>query len=300
MDEVVINIKGLTKEFEQKAVVDNLSLIIKRGEIFGFLGANGSGKTTTLRMICGLLTPTSGEGYCLGYNIFSQSAEIKKNIGYMPQKFSFYLKLSVYENLKFITSAYQISNPNQAIEEIIDILGLTPYRNFQVSSLSGGWKQVLALACCVIHKPQLLVLDEPTAGMDPKARKYFWDYLHDLSTKQQISVLVATHYMDEAEKCTNLAYIHNGKLLYAGKTKELIPYSKVKTWIWAGDHAMQQVIIQEVKNSFPALLTSIVNNDLRISSRNTEQLKELIQKYNESQFKEVLPSFEEVFIGLIK
>ncbi|MFT4057989.1 MAG: ABC transporter ATP-binding protein [Legionella sp.] len=300
MNDIAISITGLTKKFLQKTVVDHLSLNVKRGEIFGFLGANGSGKTTTLRMVCGLLTPTSGEGYCLGYNIFSQSAEIKKNIGYMPQKFSFYTGLSVYENLKFIATIYQVPNAEQAIEETIATLGLTPYRALQAASLSGGWKQVLALACCVIHKPHILVLDEPTAGMDPKARKEFWDYLHNISITQHTSVLVATHYMDEAEKCTDIAYIHMGKLLYAGKTKDLVPFSAVKTWAWTGERSKQEELIQEIKSSFPAILTFIVNNDLRISSRNLEQLREFIQKHHNLRFKEVFPSFEEVFILLIQ
>ncbi|WP_028389592.1 ABC transporter ATP-binding protein [Legionella fairfieldensis] len=300
MDKLAIDIKELTKEFNKKTVVDHLSLTVKREAIFGFLGSNGSGKTTTIRMICGLLTPTSGEGICLGYNIKTQSDEIKKHIGYMPQKFSFYNGLTVYENLRFVANIYRINQSNQAIKDTIEQLALEPYRNIPAKSLSGGWRQTLALACCIIHKPQLLFLDEPTAGMDPKARKKFWDYLHKISIENGTTILVTTHYTDEAEKCTDLAYINMGKLLYAGSTKNLIPSSGVKTWILEGDRQEQNTLIQIINRSYPELLTSIVNNDLRISSRNQEKLNQLIEKHSEFSFKAVTSSFEEVFIGLMQ
>ena len=300
MNDWVIDIKNLTKKFNDKIVVNNLSLKVKRGTIFGFLGSNGSGKTTTIRMICGLLTPTSGEGHCLGYDIRSQSNEIKKNIGYMTQKFSFYVGLTVYENLRFIVDVYQVSDKAQAIEEIMSDLSLKPYRDVKAGSLSGGWKQVLALACCLVYKPKLLFLDEPTAGMDPGARKDFWDYLNTISIKNETTVLITTHYMDEAEKCIELAYIHMGELLYSGSTKNLISYSEVKTWMLVGDRNEQNLLIQEINQSVPELLVSIVNNDLRISSRNLEKLNQFIREHSNLSFNAVSPSFEEVFIGLIR
>lgn len=300
MNDWAIEVNNLTKKFNDKIVVNQLSLKVARGTIFGFLGSNGSGKTTTIRMICGLLTPTSGEGHCLGYDIRSQSNEIKKNIGYMTQKFSFYVGLTVYENLRFIVDVYQVPNQAQAIEDIMEDLSLKPYRNVKAASLSGGWKQVLALACCLVYKPKVLFLDEPTAGMDPNARKKFWDYLHKISIKNETTVLITTHYMDEAEKCTELAYIHMGKLLYSGSTKDLIPYSKVKTWVLTGDRKEHSVLIQEINQSVPELLVSIVNNDLRISSRNHEKLNQFIREHGNLSFKAVPPSFEEVFIGLIR
>lgn len=299
MSEYAIDVKGLTKIFDGKLAVDNISLKVKKGSIFGFLGANGSGKTTTIRMICGLLTTTDGEGTCLGYDIRTQSDKIKKLTGYMPQKFSFYTGLTVYENLHFVADIFLVKNGKQAIKDIITNLELEKYINIQAGNLSGGWKQRLALACSLVHKPQLLFLDEPTAGVDPKARREFWDYLHKISLQNGTTILVTTHYMDEAEKCTDLAYINLGKLLYIGSTNDLIPNSKIETYIVAVDRKEQGLLIEKINASYPELLTSIVNNDLRISSRNHETLAKLIKENKKLSFKESPPSFEEVFIGLM-
>jgi ABC-2 type transport system ATP-binding protein len=300
MSDYAIDVTGLTKKFDKKVAVDHITLKVEKGAIFGFLGSNGSGKTTTIRMICGLLTPTAGEGHCLGYNIITQSDQIKKHIGYMPQKFSFYTGLTVYENLHFVADIFQIKNRATAIEEMIQELGFDDYRNIQAGSLSGGWKQRLALACSILHKPQLLFLDEPTAGVDPKARKEFWDYLHKISSRDGTTILVTTHYMDEAEKCSNLAYINLGTLLYTGRTKDLIPHSKVKAYIIDVNREEQSPLLEKIENSYPKLLVSIVNNELRVSSSNHELLKKLIEEKTDLSFKEVTPSFEEVFIGLMR
>ncbi|ARB92335.1 ABC transporter ATP-binding protein [Legionella longbeachae] len=300
MSDLAIDVKELTKKFDEKVAVDHISLKVEKGSIFGFLGSNGSGKTTTIRMICGLLTPTDGEGSCLGYNIRTQSNHIKQNTGYMPQKFSFYTGLTVYENLRFIADIFQIKNSAQEIKDIIQDLGLEKYRKTQAGRLSGGWKQRLALACSILHKPSLLFLDEPTAGVDPKARKEFWDYLHEITARDGTTILVTTHYMDEAEKCTDLAYINLGKLLYTGATKNLIPSSKVKTFILEADRKEQNLLIKKVNHSYPELLASIVNNELRISSRNHQAMDKLIQENKNLSFKGVTPSFEEVFIGLMQ
>ncbi|MGM9454601.1 ABC transporter ATP-binding protein [Legionella bozemanae] len=300
MSDFAIDVKKLTKKFDEKVAVDHISLQVEKGSIFGFLGSNGSGKTTTIRMICGLLTPTDGEGNCLGYDIKTQSDEIKKHIGYMPQKFSFYTGLTAHENLRFTADIFQVKNPAQAIENIIKDLGLEDYQKIQAGNLSGGWKQRLALACSLLHKPQLLFLDEPTAGVDPKARKEFWDYLHKISSRDGTTILVTTHYMDEAEKCTDLAYINLGKLLYTGSTKDLIPQSKVKAYILEADRKEQNSLMEKIHDAHPKLLASIVNNELRISSRDEQLLKKVIQENSDRSSKEVTPSFEEVFIGLMR
>lgn len=298
--EYAIEVIDLTKQFSDKVVVDHISLQVKKGSIFGFLGSNGSGKTTTIRMICGLLKPTSGSGKCLGYDIQTENEAIKRNIGYMPQTFSFYTELTVTQNLQFISDIYQINNSKQRITEIIDDLELGPYRHIRAKSLSGGWKQRLSLACCLIHKPQLLFLDEPTAGVDPKARKDFWDYLNKVAHRDGTTILVTTHYMDEAEKCSNLGYINLGSLLYSGTTKDLLPFSKVKTYEYVGDISKQQALFDKLKQDYPKILTSIVNNSLRVSSKDYELLDECIRLDSDDTFKPTRPSFEEIFIGLMR
>ena len=204
------------------------------------------------------------------------------------------------ENLKFFAQIYQVPNPKQAIQEVLEDLELIPYKDIKAGNLSGGWKQRMTLGCSLLHKPSLLFLDEPTAGVDPKARKDFWDYLHKISRRDGTTILVTTHYMDEAEKCTDLAYINLGKLLYSGTTKELISFSKVKTLILIDDDTAQQnKLLELLARSYPKLLASIVNNDLRISSVNLKLLDDLKNTETEFHFKEVTPSFEEVFIGLM-
>ena len=301
MSELAIDVHGLTKVFDGKTVVDQVTLKVKSGSVFGFLGSNGSGKTTMIRMICGLLRPTQGSGNCLGYDIKTQQAEIKLKIGYMPQKFCLYSGLTVYENLQFFASVYQVENSERSIQDILNDLDLISYKEIKTGNLSGGWKQRLTLACCLLHKPDLLFLDEPTAGIDPKARKDFWDYLHKISRRDGTTVLVTTHYMDEAEKCTDLAYINLGKLLYSGTTKDLIHFSKVKTYLVVEENAsIQNDISAKITQSYPRLLVSLVNNDLRVSSPDIELLNKFIQENQDIKLKEVLPNFEEVFIGLMK
>lgn len=300
MSELAIDIQGLTKIFNHKTVVDHISLQVKKGSVFGFLGSNGSGKTTTIRMICGLLTPSEGEGQCLGYNIKTQGADIKRKIAYMPQHFSLYNGLTVDENLQFIAAVYEIKDVESAIEAILEDLELTPYRGIKAANLSGGWKQRLALSCCLLHKPELLFLDEPTAGVDPKARKEFWNYLHKISIRDGTTVLVTTHYMDEAEKCTDLAYISLGKLLYSGSSEELIPFSKVKTYLIDTDREGINRLSEIIAQAYPGLLVSIVNNDLRVSSNQLELMQRFLKEQTQDAPKEVPPSFEEVFIGLMQ
>lgn len=227
MTDIVIQVENLSKKFGDKTVVDRVSLQATRGEIFGFLGPNGSGKTTTIRMLCGLLTPDSGEGTCLGFNIVKESYAIKKRVGYMTQQFSLYQDLTIEENLDFAARLYSVKNRNEKIESTLRELNLTERRSQITGTLSGGWKQRLALSAALLHDPELLLLDEPTAGVDPKARREFWDHLHRLS-QRGVTTLVSTHYMDEAERCTQLAFLNNGKLLIQGTAQEIIASSGLK------------------------------------------------------------------------
>ena len=225
--EFSIDVKDLNKSFGSKHVVRDLSLRVPRGQIFGFLGPNGSGKTTSIRMICGLLTADSGSGTCLGYDVMKQSAQIKREVGYMTQRFSLWEDLTIRENLDFVARMYGMARRREAVAEAVAKLGLESRQNQLAGSLSGGWKQRLALAACLLHSPKLLLLDEPTAGVDPKARRDFWDELRALAN-QGITVLVSTHYMDEAQRCDQLAYIAYGKLLAVGTAAELISSTKEK------------------------------------------------------------------------
>ena len=216
-----IDVRGLTKRYDGRAVVDGVSLRVARGRICGFLGPNGSGKTTTIRMLCGLLTPDAGEGQCLGMDLLRDAPRIRREVGYMTQRFGLYEDLSIRENLEFIARLYELPQRRAAVDGALERLGLAARQKQLAGALSGGWKQRLALAACLMHAPQLLLLDEPTAGVDPKARRDFWDQIHTLAA-DGITVLVSTHYMDEAERCHELAYIAYGKLLARGTQAEIV------------------------------------------------------------------------------
>ncbi|KAB7738927.1 ATP-binding cassette domain-containing protein [Parvibaculum sedimenti] len=231
--ELAINVEGLTKSFGGRKVVDNVDMQVAKGEIYGFLGPNGSGKTTTIRLLCGLLTPDAGHGTCLGYDIITESPRIKLEVGYMTQRFSLYEDLSIRENLDFVARIYGLPNRREAVEETIEKLNLKGRADQLAGMLSGGWKQRLALASCIMHKPQLLLLDEPTAGVDPKARREFWDEIHELAAGG-LTVLVSTHYMDEAERCNKICYLAYGHLLARGTAQEVIAQSGLKTWTVSG------------------------------------------------------------------
>jgi len=224
--EVAIDVRGLTKRYGARTVVDAVSLTVRRGYIYGFLGPNGSGKTTTIRMLCGLLTPDAGEGQCLGLDLRRDARRIKRQVGYMTQKFGLYEDLSIEENLDFIARVYDVPGRRARVERALEQLGLTQRRKQLAGALSGGWKQRLALAACLLHEPQLLLLDEPTAGVDPQARRLFWDHLHQLASGG-MTVLVSTHYMDEAARCHELAYICDGRLLAQGTGAELVAHANL-------------------------------------------------------------------------
>lgn len=293
---LVIDVKNLTKAFDGKVVVNNINLQVKKGEIHGFLGPNGSGKTTTIRMICGLLKPTSGSGTCLGYDIITQSRDIKLKVGYMTQRFSLYEDLSVYENLDFIARVYQLDNRKARVAKSIDRLGISRQRQKQLAGhLSGGWKQRLALAAAIIHDPDLLLLDEPTGGVDPKARRDFWDQIHLLSA-EGITTLVSTHYMDEAERCHRLAYIAYGNLLVDDTASEVIKKSNLTTWQVSGPglNALSIKLRQE-----PAIdQVAVFGQRLHVSGKETDAFAKTIVRFKDKKntWQKIATSLEDVFI----
>ena len=225
-----VDVSGLTKRFGARTVVENIALRVAEGEIVGFLGPNGSGKTTTIRMICGLLTPDAGQGTVLGYDVIRQAGKIKRQVGYMTQRFSFYEDLTIEENLTFVARLYELADRRGAVKATLADLGLTERRHQLAAALSGGWKQRLALAACVMHHPKLLLLDEPTAGVDPKARREFWDEIHRLAGAG-VTVLVSTHYMDEAERCHRISYISYGHMLATGTVADVVSAAGLTTFV---------------------------------------------------------------------
>jgi ABC-2 type transport system ATP-binding protein len=299
LSEYVIDVKNLHKYFGDKHVVNDLSIKVKKGEIFGFLGPNGSGKTTSIRMLCGLLTPDEGSGTCLGFDIRTQSSEIKRRVGYMTQRFSYWEDLSIYENLDFVARMYGMPHRKEAVEQTLEDLGLASRAKQLAGALSGGWKQRLALAACMLHKPDLLLLDEPTAGVDPKARREFWEGLHQLAA-QGISVLVSTHYMDEAERCHKLAYIAYGKLLAQGTSSELVAKQGLSTWSVRGK------ALAEFKSALNecAVIDQIVvfGSALHITGKDGQQLEQVLREQATQfavQLEPIETSLEDVFIYMM-
>ncbi len=268
--ETVISIVGLTKRFGGRTVVDDVALDVRRGEIVGFLGPNGSGKTTTIRMICGLLKPDAGSGTCLGLDILTQSTRIKREVGYMTQRFSFYEDLTIRENLDFVARVYDLDNRHARVTETIARLGLERRRNQLAGSLSGGWKQRLALAASVMHQPKLLLLDEPTAGVDPQARREFWDEIHRLA-EDGLTVLVSTHYMDEAERCHRIVYIAYGRIVARGTVADVIARSGLFTIVVTGADVMK--VAAAVRGRPGIEQIAPFGNDLHIVGTDPDLLK---------------------------
>jgi len=297
--ELVIDVSGITKRFGAQTVVNSIAMQVRRGEIYGFLGPNGSGKTTFLRMLCGLLKPDAGQGTCLGYDILQQSDEIKKHVGYMTQKFSYYEDLNLEENLDFIARIYQVPNRQQAVSDSLHKLGLHARRKQLAGQLSGGWKQRLALAASLIHTPQLLLLDEPTAGVDPKARRDFWEEIHQLAA-DGLTVLITTHYMDEAERCHRLAYIAYGNLLTSGTVDDVVSGAKLSTWEVAGPDLAK--LANELRK-LPGIEQVVAfGNTLHVSSHQGEALRATIQPWMKPPYRwnQVESSLEHVFISLME
>ena len=301
-----IDVRGLTKRYDGRAVVDDFAIRVERGQIFGFLGPNGSGKTTTIRMLCGLLVPDAGEGTCLGYDLRTEAPAIKREVGYMTQRFSLYEDLSIQENLDFVARMYGVRDRRQAVGGAIERLGLTARRAQLAGTLSGGWKQRLALAACLLHSPQLLLLDEPTAGVDPKARRDFWEQIHDLAA-EGMTVLVSTHYMDEAERCHQLAYLAFGKLLVHGTVAEVLAHSGLSTWIIAardaGDQRTLALLMRELR-ALPAVETIVpFGTTVHVSGHDAAALDAALAGARSTPglvCTRTEPSLEDVFISLMQ
>jgi len=296
---IAIEVKGLTKSFGGRTVVQDLSMQVKRGTIYGFLGPNGSGKTTTIRMLCGLLTPDSGEGTCLGYDIRRDADKIKRLVGYMTQRFSLYQDLSVRENLEFVARLYGMPDARGIARETIKRIGLSGREEQLAGALSGGWKQRLALGACTLPNPQLLLLDEPTAGVDPKARRDFWNEIHALAA-EGLTVLVSTHYMDEAERCHEIAYIAYGHLLAHGTVDEVIAKSALSTWTVSGDDL--NGLAAELTGKPGIDMVAPFGTSLHVSGRDKAALEATIAPYRNTSgrhWQDSEPSLEDVFIDLM-
>ena len=294
-----IDVHGLTKRYGGRAVVDNLSIQLESSRICGFLGPNGSGKTTTIRMLCGLLTPDSGSGTCLGLDIIRQAAQIKRQVGYMTQRFGLYEDLTIRENLDFVARLFELPQRKQAVDQTLERLGLTARQRQLAGALSGGWKQRLALAACLLHAPRLLLLDEPTAGVDPKARRDFWDEIHRLAA-QGITVLVSTHYMDEAARCHELMYIANGQILTRGTQASIIDEAALVVWSIAGDPL--DALVAPIKALPGVLSVSAFGNTLHVAGVDPALLAASLAPYRARPDLDVTlarADLEDVFIGLM-
>jgi ABC-2 type transport system ATP-binding protein len=295
---LVIDVHGLNKSFGRNHVVRDFSLQVKRGEIYGFLGPNGSGKTTSIRMLCGLLKPDSGSGTCLGHDVIREAAAIKREVGYMTQRFSLWEDLSLRENLEFVARMYGMKERRRAVDRSLEGLGLASRQHQLAGTLSGGWKQRLALAACLLHQPQLLLLDEPTAGVDPKARRDFWDEIHRLAAAG-LSVLVSTHYMDEAERCHRLAYIAYGRLLVTGTAEEVVHARALTTFAVRGPDLA--AVAERLKQAGVVQVTPF-GNTLHVTGEDAAALESALAPLTADPRYEVVrtePTLEDVFINLM-
>jgi ABC-2 type transport system ATP-binding protein len=298
-DSLAIDVKGLTKRYGGRAVVDDVALRVARGRICGFLGPNGSGKTTTIRMLCGLLTPDAGEGTCLGLDLRRDALRIRREVGYMTQRFGLYEDLSIRENLEFIARLYELPDRAAAVDRTLERLGLAARQKQLAGELSGGWKQRLALAACLMHSPQLLLLDEPTAGVDPKARRDFWDQIHALA-HEGITVLVSTHYMDEAERCHELVYIAYGKVLARGTEGEIVRDAALVVWSVQGEGLA--ALVEPLKAAPGVLSVAAFGSALHVAGRDERAVDAAIARWREQPglaWRRTEANLEDVFISLI-
>jgi len=295
---LAIDVKGLTKRFGKKLAVDHIDIAVPQGEVWGFLGPNGSGKTTTIRMLCGLLNADEGQGTCLGLDIRTRSDAIKRQVGYMTQRFSYWEDLSIRENLDFVARLYQLADRKAVVEGAIRKLGLAKRQNQLAGDLSGGWKQRMALAACTLHNPKLLLLDEPTAGVDPKARRDFWEQIHALSDAG-MTVLVSTHYMDEAERCDRIVYILNGKLVARGSVADVIAQSGLVTFVLEGDHVRH--LLPQLQGKPGVEYAGFFGAALHVSGQDRAALEAAVAPYRGQPglgVSEAPPNLEDVFIQL--
>ncbi len=296
MAEKVIEVQDLVKKYGDKTVVDHVSMTVERGEIAGFLGPNGSGKTTTIRLMCGLLTADGGRGSVLGYDLRREQLKIKRQVGYMTQRFSFYEDLSIEENLRFVARLYRLKPVRRFVHDTLADLGLTTRRKQLAGSLSGGWKQRLALAACIMHRPRLLLLDEPTAGVDPKARREFWDEIHALAA-DGMTVLISTHYMDEAERCHKINYISYGKLLAHGTVDQVVHDAGLTTFVITGPQTHEAAVM--LRNMPGVDQVAPFGTTLHVVGQDRKLLKESVNKASQSldiKVKHGQTSLEDVFI----
>jgi ABC-2 type transport system ATP-binding protein len=297
MNAHVIDVRNLRKSFGERKVVEGLSLQVDKGEICGFLGANGSGKTTTIRMLCGLLVPDAGEGECIGLDIIRQAPLIRRHVGYMTQKFSFYEDLTVFENLDFVASVYEMKNRRAAVDDIMTRMGLLDRRDQLAGQLSGGWKQRLALAACVLHEPKLLLLDEPTAGVDAKARREFWDLIHDMAG-EGLTVLVSTHYMDEAERCNRIVYLAGGRIVVQGGADEVSRQSGLVTYEATGQRVDDAA--RTLRKAPGVEAAAVFGRALHVAGTDRDALEKAIHSVDGAlTWREVEPRLEDVFIHML-
>jgi ABC-2 type transport system ATP-binding protein len=296
--ELAIDVRGMTKRFGERTVVDHIDLRVARGEICGFLGPNGSGKTTFIRMLCGLLRADDGSGTCLGFDVVRESEEIKRQVGYMTQRFSFWEDLSIRENLDFVARMYSTKNRRAVVRDSIERLGLTERQSQLAGQLSGGWKQRLALAACLIHDPKLLLLDEPTAGVDPKARRDFWDQIHRLAA-EGLTFLITTHYMDEAERCHRLAYIAYGTLLASGTVQEVVDSAGLATWSVRGPELAR--LAAELRERAGVQQAVAFGAALHVSGDDADMLEAAIAPWRREPYEwtRMRAGLEDVFIHLM-
>jgi ABC-2 type transport system ATP-binding protein len=296
--DLAIDVRGMTKRFGSRTAVDQVNLQVRSGEICGFLGPNGSGKTTFIRMLCGLLKADGGKGTCLGYDVITESEQIKRQVGYMTQRFSFYEDLSIKENLDFVARMYSMPERSRAVAETIERLGLSRRQDQLAGELSGGWKQRLALAACMIHQPKLLLLDEPTAGVDPHARREFWEEIHGLAA-QGLTFLIATHYMDEAERCHRLAFIFNGHLLTQGSVTDVVTQAGLTTWSVTGPDL--PALADDLRQRPGVRQAVSFGNMLHVSGDNAEELEGGIEAFRGPPYiwRQTESGLEDVFIHLM-
>jgi len=301
--DIAIDVQGLTKRFNRRTVVDQLDLRVRRERIHGFLGPNGSGKTTTIRMLCGLLTPDEGQGTCLGLDIRRDAVAIRREVGYMTQRFGLYEDLSVEENLDFIARIYGVRQRRARIADCLERHRLHAFRTQLAGTLSGGWKQRLALAACLIHSPRLLLLDEPTAGVDPQARREFWDEIHALAA-EGITILVSTHYMDEAERCHELAYIAYGRLLTHGTVAEVTAAVRLETWSLQGiEPAAMARLAHHLRGRPDIHAVAAFGSALHVNTRTGAALRAALTDWPQADqvsLQRIEPSLEDAFIDLMQ
>jgi len=293
-----IDVHGLTKCFGRKVAVDHVDITVPEGEVWGFLGPNGSGKTTTIRMLCGLLKPDAGEGTCLGFDVRKDTENIKRQVGYMTQRFSFWEDLSIRENLEFVARMYAIADGRKKVDDTLAQLGLTNRQDQLAGELSGGWKQRLALAACMLHEPKLLLLDEPTAGVDPQARREFWEEIHRLS-QSGLTVLVSTHYMDEAERCDRIVYINLGRIIARGTVQDVIRQSGLVTFIVEGRDVRR--LLPQLEGKPGVEHVAFFGAALHVSGHDRKLMEAalaLLHSNPDIRVRDEAPNLEDVFIYL--